>query len=188
MLIYDIEIKNMVPAPYTIKRPDLVYCDGWEDYENMGISVICAFDTETQRTRVFMNDNFDEFVDLAARHEHIIGWNSKRFDDIVCDAFGIDVQTTYDLREKFLEAFDYHPDTVVLGLSLDTVAKANNLPRKIGHGSEAPMLWQKNCIGQLVDYCINDVHVTYSLFERSQGGPLYHPIASRFARLATIGD
>ena len=187
MLIYDIEIKTAVPTPGTMKRPDIVYCDGWDDYANMGISVICAYDTERQRTRVFMDDNFDEFVDLAARHEHIIGWNSKRFDDIVCDVFGIDVQTTYDLREKFLETFGDDPDTHVPGLSLDTVAKANNLPRKIGHGSDAPMLWQKRCLGQLIDYCINDVHVTYSLFERSQGGPLYHPTYPITACLPTIG-
>ena len=46
-IIYDCEIIRCIPPRDGIRNDDLAYCDGWHDYEGMGISVIGAYDYVT---------------------------------------------------------------------------------------------------------------------------------------------
>jgi hypothetical protein len=171
-LIYDIEIAFAVPPKNSEDMlSGIIYCQGWHDHANMGISVICTFDYATQRFRVFLEDNMNEFLALA-RERLMVGFNSIPFDDAVINAvYGDRYQplASYDiLRETWIAAglgpdFEYPSHA---GYSLDAIAHANHFSGKSGHGALAPVQWQRGEIGSVIDYCLQDVAITKRLFDK----------------------
>ncbi len=170
MLIYDCEIIKAMPAEDDTIIEGTEYCKGWRDFENMGVSVICAYDYVEERYRVFMLDNFDEFVELVAHRGLLIGFNNIAFDNQLCLANGIDVSKTepYDVLIEIWkgaglgEQFQ-HPSH--LGYGLGACCLANFGTTKSGSGALAPILWQQGKLGKVVDYCLNDVKLTKQLVD-----------------------
>ena len=170
MLVYDCEIKNMICGRNEIPEQGLQYCGGWSDFSGMGISVICAYDYDADRYRVFMDDNINQFAALVAKHDYVIGYNNISFDDKLVAAHGVTVkpEQSYDLLVELWKAAKVYdmPFKNRAGFKLDDVAHANNVSRKTGNGILAPKLYQRGNIGELVDYCINDVVMTKTLVDR----------------------
>ena len=169
-LIYDCEIINCVPSRDGDDDDSYSYCKGWNDKVGMGISVICAYDYLTEMPRILLRDNFAEFAALVKEREHIIGFNSRYFDDELCRANGIEVTTTYDILVEVRRATG-QPDEYVRGqsrsgYSLNNLVRANCGVTKSGDGAQAPQLWQDGKIGSVVDYCLRDVMLTKRLLDR----------------------
>ena len=81
-VIYDLEIIRAIPGGGD-KEPrieGIEYCEGWEDYANMGISCLCAYDYHEGRYRVFTERNQGEWMKLFANRDIVVGFNSARFD------------------------------------------------------------------------------------------------------------
>ena len=182
-LIYDLEIKRCIPGAQ-ILIPDFIpdFCDGWTDFAGMGISCIGVYDFVTDSYRVFTTtriknedgtltdfDNFDQFAQLAASREVIIGWNTTYFDDWLLREYDIPVTTHYDLLKELRLATGQTPHFVPgvspSGFGLDEFAQANCGVGKAAPGSLAPQLFQTGRIGELCDYCLNDVRLTKLLLE-----------------------
>lgn len=170
VVVYDAEIiKCIPPKKGEVKSPDLEYCDGWRDFENMGISCICAYDSFEKRYRVFLKDNFPIFQALIDNSDLLVGFNNIPFDNNLLRANGIHINDDkcYDLlREQWRAAglgdeFRY-PSHV--GFSLDATAKANLQEAKTGSGALAPIQWQRGNYGDVIDYCLMDVTLTSRLF------------------------
>lgn len=173
-LIYDCEILKCIPGG--VFRSGIEYCSGWDDYSNMGISVIAAWiswDSESQGIRVFTPSiepaataKFQQLVNSA---ELIVGFNSQRFGDRLCAANGIKITTGYDLLLEVWEAAgmprEYVPGVTRAGYNLGSLARANLGIDKTGSGALAPELWQKGHHADVIQYCINDVWITKALFE-----------------------
>lgn len=160
-MIYDCEIIKGILARGETAVPGIEYCAGWDDHANMGISVICAYDYVDGRYRVFCEDGFSDFVDLARVRSPVIGFNSLRFDDKLCVANELDVATEYDLLvEVWRAAGRFSPS------GLDALAKANSVGAKTGHGALAPVLWQQGQYGKVIDYCLDDIRLTKGLVDR----------------------
>jgi hypothetical protein len=120
MVIYDIEIANAMPPRDGILQAGINYCKGWQDYDNVGISVICAYDYTEDRYRVFCGDNLESFSLLINNCEILVGFNNKAFDDRVLSANGITLPTgvkSYDLLQECWRAsgidihLPFHPTT-----------------------------------------------------------------------------
>ena len=109
MLVYDIEIVKAILKKDEQIVEGIEYCEGFHDHENCGISVICAHDWETDRYRVFTQENFNEFEQLA-RDRTVAGFNSLAFDDKVCEANSIQVYTEYDLLVECWKADKLAPE------------------------------------------------------------------------------
>ena len=171
MIIYDCEIIKAVPQRNEERLSDIEYCDGWDDVENMGISVICAYDYETERYRTFLEDNSKEFQALVDDADLVIGFNSLKFDNTLCRAHGLSVpdEKSYDLLVEIWKGaglgpkFEY-PSHV--GFGLDVCSKANFGTEKTHHGALAPVDWQRGNYGVVIDYCLNDVKLTKDLIDR----------------------
>lgn len=174
MIIYDCEIVKAIQGKIVEneKRIEgIEYCEGWRDFENMGISIIGAYDYETGRYRVFAKGNFDEFQGLVDSTNLVIGFNSLTFDNPLCAANGIHIhgKESYDLLVEIWKAagledqFKYPSHA---GFSLDACAQANFGLGKTGHGALAPIDWQRGNIGRVVDYCLNDVYLTKLLVDQ----------------------
>lgn len=184
-LVYDLEIRNAIPdgKPFI---PGIKYCRGWNDKKGMGISVICAYDLLTQSSHVYLRDNFQDFYDLATTRAHIIGYNSKTFDDLVAKAQLIPVMTTYDLFRECRKAAGHNPDGRTAGYGLDNMSKANYLPCKSMKGAEAPIAWQQGKHGKVIDYCMGDVMNTYQILCRGLRGNLIDPTTGELLQLRTL--
>ena len=53
-IVYDTEIKKGILGKNEQAIPNIEYCAGWRDFENMGISCLCAHDLAADRIQVFM--------------------------------------------------------------------------------------------------------------------------------------
>jgi len=185
MIVYDIEIINAIPPKNGGERVAGVrYCDGWHDLFNMGISVICAYDSKEDEYRVFLQDNFDQFQRLVERDMLVAGFNSISFDDRVCRDNGIYVDTRFDLLRATYSALGLDPwpseyTEEYKGRSLDAMARANGLNPKTGSGALAPVLWQQGKLGTVIDYCLHDVEITRCLLDRIDiNGCLIDPVTA----------
>ena len=171
MIVYDIEVEKAIPPHNDEDRLEgIEYCEGWHDHENMGVAVIGAYDVARDRYRVFTKGNFDSFEELITGRT-VVGFNSVNFDDMVCRASGIAVLTRYDLLLEVWNACglgsEYKRHTHG-GYGLDALARANNVGGKTGRGDLAPVDWQRGRYGKVIDYCLQDVRLTYRLIHRVQ--------------------
>ncbi len=163
-LFYDCEIKNLIEPWEGYKS-----CKGWQDFKGMGIAVIGTFSLE-KGYYCFFDSELKDFENFAQSFEQVVGFNSINFDDRLLLANGVRIQTNYDLLEKVRYASG-QPRKYVRGLtragySLEALAKANLRFAKTGSGALAPKLWQEGRIGQVIDYCLNDVKILVHLFKK----------------------
>jgi hypothetical protein len=188
VIIYDCEIVNAIPPRDGAKLDGIVYTEGWGDHAHMGISVIGVYDYLEERSRVFCQDNAAEFERLWKARELCVGYNNIPFDNALIDETEgwccPPDDRCYDiLREIWAAAglgprFDFRTHG---GYSLDALCKANFGRSKSGNGAFAPVLWQQGKIGEVIDYCLNDVvGLTKPLFDAVLAGtPLKNPTGGK---------
>jgi len=177
-IIYDCEIVNAIPNKDGSQMEHIQYCGGWKDFGNMGISVIGVYDYVEDRARVFCEDNFAEFSTLFHARELAVGFNNIPFDDKLIEATAgltafCQKTTRYDLLREVWVAAGLGPDFNFKthgGFGLDAVCEANFGTKKSGSGAFAPVLWQQGKIGEVIDYCLNDVRLTKQLFDAVMRG------------------
>lgn len=170
--VRDLYGKNIVVYDLEIKKTIEQCSKGWASYDEMGISVGCAFDYRDMRYRVFMDDNMGELVRrLNEQNTLVVAFNHINFDNKLIRATpGLPVLlpdvslNNYDMmaisKKGAGSNTPFHK-----GFKLDDHLKACNLSTKTGDGANAPIMWQAGKIGETVDYCLNDVAVERSLFE-----------------------
>lgn len=197
-LIYDIEIIKAIPSKQGALEPGVEYCAGWHDHQNMGVSVIGCYDYAEERYRVFCSDNHLAFFALALERSPLVGFNSIPFDNaVLIAAYPQHDHVLHDeppgrcydlLREIWLAAglgptFVYPSHT---GYGLDAVCEKNFGVGKTGNGALAPVLWQRGRIGEVIDYCLNDVRLTKFLFDAViSGAEIISPVDGSALKLRT---
>jgi hypothetical protein len=167
-VVYDIEIARCIPDRNSARSPDLEYCAGWEDHAHMGIAVLCAFDTRAQQPRVFLQDNLEAFGQLIEGRV-VAGFNNEGFDNKLLTANAITVGRSFDLlcaaREAVGEPRQYVYGKTLGGRKLEDFAQANLGIGKSMSGSLAPVDWQRDRRGGVIDYCMRDVFITLQLLQ-----------------------
>lgn len=181
MLIYDIEIENAILGRGEVSRSGIKYCSGFNDFANMGITVIGVYDCAIERSRIFLKDNLDEFEKIFRASDCNVGFNNHRFDNrlLIANKITMPVGKTYDILEEIWRglglSMTYRWETHG-GLSLDEFAYANFKIKKNGKGANAPIDWQEGRKGKVIDYCLSDVEITRRLLNRIiNKGSLKHP-------------
>lgn len=156
-LFYDCEIINPIRSG-----------SDWRNYSYLGISVIGAYASwlpKGDRLQAFTADRFDEFQILASDADEVVGFNSIEFDDQLCLAHGIHVQTTYDLmREVRRAAGEPTSGPCTPGYNLARLSEVNLGRKKTGLGSQVPDLWATGEYQQVINYCLNDVELLRLLY------------------------
>lgn len=202
ILIYDCEIIRCLPSAKKKTDSKLIYCQGWNDFHNMGISVIAFqilenINDHQSPIQSFANFNhlipykFTEFVKLSKECYWIIGFNSKEFDDKLLKVNGIKIKTNYDLlaeiRRSAYGSPDWEKQPKHWNYTLDLIAKANSMA-KTGSGDLAPQLWQQGQYQKVIDYCMNDVRLTTQLLRLGLLGKLIDPNTGQFLTLRPLSD
>lgn len=169
MIVYDIEIEKCIPDRRAQPDPSLRYCAGWNDHANMGIAVLCAFDTRDEMPHVYCADNLGAFRELIDG-QLVAGFNNRGFDDKLLAANGITVGRSWDLcyamRKACGEPETFTPGVTKGGRRLDDICRANLPVTKSMHGELAPVEWQRGRIGGVIDYCMRDVMLTLTLIRK----------------------
>lgn len=181
ILIYDCEIIKAIRDPKKVDLAHIDYCNGWEDYENMGISVIGVNFISEEVDEVFnhnVNNNYDlaipGFQPVLEATDILVGFNNQSFDDKLLKANGFVIPehvVNYDLLVEIWEGVGLGREFVYpthAGFGLDAICKANGLGEKSGDGANAAVLWQKGKHQEVIDYCENDIKLTRKLFELIQ--------------------
>lgn len=165
--------KNIVVYDLEIKKPINECSKGWVSYDEMGISVGCLFDYRINRYRVFMDDNIHELVDRLNEPETVIvAFNHIAFDNKLLRGSGLPLKEDFLLRNYDILLVSKEGAGVgnrfVKGFKLDDHLSTLGLPMKTGNGELAPIWYKEGKIGQVIDYCLNDVIQEKNLFEYMQ--------------------
>lgn len=160
IVVYDLEIKNEIDGKKIT----------WADFDKMGISVGCAFDYREMRFRVFLDDNINDLVNrLNEPDTLIVAFNHISFDNnLLRKNASVKLNIDENLRnydmllesKKAVKAGKFDK-----GFKLDDHLQTMNLKMKTANGAMAPIWYSQGKIGQVVDYCLNDVTVEKALFE-----------------------
>jgi len=219
LLIYDCEIIKCIHQEWdkNPKNPKLDYCKGWEDFENMGISVIGTFNTRDNEYIAFIEnslydewfdtDNLSVFKDKKYKVKSLynfqkylneatvlVGFNNQKFDDNLIKANGFTIPTTtlnYDLLAESWESMGMSREFIYpthAGYSLDRFCEVNGLGRKTSSGELAPVDWQKGNYIPVIDYCINDIVLTKKLMSTIMSNNGWIKIPKEKTRLKTIQE
>lgn len=175
MLIYDCEIKKLIPKKGEPREEGYEYCNGWGDHAGMGISVISVYDYKDGFPRVFMEDNFHELFEMMEKADIIAGFNSKHFDNKLVAAHGYVVpdEKTFDLYLEIKEAAGAHK--YAKGYNLDNCCAVNLGYQKSGDGELAPKLWQQGKTGTVVNYALRDIILSQKLLSLCMKQPILDP-------------
>ncbi len=185
-LVYDCEISRLIPISETEQISGYQYCNGWTDFENMGIAVIGICDIDSEELVAYTENGIlgtrpiNDLVGLLGEfYYQIWGLNSRRFDDKLMMANDLyDLQTDHDLLDLIrLSAFgstSWRDTPKSYRYDLGAIAQANGMA-KSGSGELAPKLWQDGKHQEVIDYCLNDCLVTARLIKLIERGELIDP-------------
>jgi DEAD/DEAH box helicase domain-containing protein len=176
-----------------------IYCSGWRDFKNMGISVIaCHLQGFNQFKDGFYNfanlNNYipfacQTFQDILAYKPLLIGFNSHNFDDALLRANNIIVNSNYDVLEEIRMAGygsrQWKKQPPGWSYDLDAIARANGM-KKTGRSELAPRLWQQGERQKVSDYCLNDVFLTVNILKLGQEGKLIDPNTGKYLKLRSL--
>lgn len=187
--IYDLEIAKAIPPKNEADRiPGIEYCEGWEDFRNMGIScwALCLFDSisgqisepiaGTDPAKLLKELNSAD-IDLGGIP--LAGFNSRKFDDKLMAAHGYRCHTDFDILEEILDSaemkgVEYWNFTPPRSYSLGKIAKANGYEKTLS-GELAPIEWQQGNHQKVIDYCKNDVLIEARIMRLFLRGQLLDP-------------
>lgn len=147
-LVFDLETKELAPPNNSI-----------ESLSQLGVSVACAWDSQSNKMLTFFEDQMDEFVELL-QQRLVIGYNIRRFD--------LPVMTGYGLKLSKLDVLDLM-DEVERGLNrrwikLEYVAQGTLGEGKSADGKIAVEWYKQGKMKELAEYCARDVEVTHDIF------------------------
>jgi hypothetical protein len=179
MIVIDAEIKKGILNKKEMPLEGIEYCDGWRDFANMGVSVVCTYDIHTHLTRTFLEEDFDE-LRLYLGDQPTAGFNTRRFDLPLLEHHGITVNQArhLDVLERIWVTLGLDPDNFDWrthgGWSLDAIMTATFGLAKSGHGAMAPVWWQQGRKGRVIDYCGRDVWLEGKLVSHILEGKRVH--------------
>lgn len=207
ILFLDAEIRREVLLPGQDPIPGIEYCRGFDDFAAMGIACVAVIEVrlwpmeethgptvEMRGARVFCSDNLHALQVFLNSHIGVVTFNGTRFDVPLLAANGVQVDRRMnhmDLAQMVWRAAGIDDGDRPRGLGLNDLCRANFLPGKSGLGAEAPRHWQRGNIGQVIDYCLNDVILLVRLFELARHwGQLRDPrvVVEDMSRTIYLGD
>lgn len=165
LIAFDAELATPIILPQDHPDPDLpgiAYATGFDDFDNMRIAVLCALEIRGSRPpQVFQEDNLKDFSRLIRPSVTLISFNGYGFDaPLLQRRYGIHIPARfhYDLLAEWKRVTGKR-------VSLDHLAKANDLPGKNGEGVRAPWDWNAGQCGRVINYCFNDCFLLARLME-----------------------
>lgn len=150
-IIFDIETKNTFDDVQS------------RDPADLDISVVCLFDSESGEYLSFLEDQFEDMWPYFQDADLLVTYNGNHFDIPVLQPhapFDLSTIAHVDIFEKVREVTGKK-------LPLNGIAEATLGISKSGHGLDAIAWWNAGEIQKIIDYCIQDVKVTESVYNHA---------------------
>lgn len=164
--------KNIVV--FDIETKDAFSDVGGKDFfEKLQVSVVGAYDYETDEFSVFEEKGLSRLADRLSRKPLLVGFNSRRFDTPILQKY-----IPFDLKKlPQMDILEEIARTLGHRVALDSIARATLGEGKTGSGLLAIKLWREGRLAELKDYCLSDVKITRNIYEygASHGELFYVP-------------
>lgn len=134
---------------------------GWHRADLMLVSCAVLYDSEKQVYHEYLEKDMPRFIEHLQQYERVVGFNIKRFDYKVLSGYSdFDFWSlpTLDILEEIHKQLGYR-------LSLDHLARVTLNSQKSADGLQALRWWKEGKIREIIDYCRQDVRVTWELFQ-----------------------
>ncbi len=145
---------------------------GWHQAHRMGVSVGVVYDSEINGCVTYLEHEMDRLVKHLQSFELVVGFNNKRFDNMVLSAYtGIDLNSlpALDLLEETHNYLGYR-------VSLNSLAEHTLGKAKTADGLQALQWYKEGRIDLIQQYCRSDVEITRDL--------LFHALEQGFLLFA----
>lgn len=174
ILIFDAEISTPIVTEAKLQEEcNVPFARGFDDFENMRISVLCAFplslclelrdaDKLYEQGTWFHPETLGNAEYYFSQFDHHVGFNSISFDVPLLRANGVMIEAAkqYDILVEYKRATGKRCKMADLAAAnLDGLNKS-------GHGSSAPYDWIAGRKEEVTRYCAQDVLVTALLLEK----------------------
>jgi len=148
-VVFDIETKNFFQD---VSKRDPALLD---------ISVVCTYNSVTDKYESFLEKDLSKLWPMIESTDALIGYNSDYFDiPLLNKYYHGDL-----INKKSIDLMKTIQNSLGRRIGLDAVIQATLGLKKTAHGSQAMEWWKQGEIQKVIDYCIQDVKVTRSLYE-----------------------
>ena len=131
---------------------------GWENAEDMRVSVACAFDSA--EWYFYQEHTIGDLIAQIRKAALVIGFNIRRFDYKVLSRYtDLDFEQipTFDMLNEIYQQLGHR-------VNLDNLARATLSTGKTGDGLDAIQWWREGRTEELREYCQQDVEITRKVF------------------------
>ena len=132
---------------------------GWHRADNMGLALAVVYDSRLGDFITYLEDEAERLVEHLAGSELVVGFNNRRFDNLVLSAYSsIDLNRlpTLDLLEEVHNALGYR-------ISLNGLAEHTLGVKKTADGLQSLRWYKEGRIDLIRHYCRQDVEITRDL-------------------------
>jgi DEAD/DEAH box helicase domain-containing protein len=137
---------------------------GWKNLPAMKVACVVVYDVDLQKYFVYGENDSDDCVRHLRASSLVIGFNSIGFD------YGV-LQGSTAFRLESLPTLDLMADIqkrIQTRLSLSHLAQKNLGADKSADGLQSVQWWREGKKAQVVEYCKQDVKLTYDLWRMGQ--------------------
>ena len=134
---------------------------GWDRIRDMHLSVGVTYSVVNGVYRVYHEVDVDRLITDLRSADLVVGYNVKRFDYEVLRAYTDDPLSdlpTVDMLVDLYRALGWRP-------KLDDIAAATIGSGKSANGVQAVQWFREGRIDEVIDYCRQDVEVTWKVYE-----------------------
>ena len=151
-LVFDLETKYLAQE-----------VGGWSNIDKLGLAAAVLLHVETGEAHRFVEQDASDLIDRLLIADRIVGFNLIRFDYEVLRPYGLLV--TPDMIHRTIDLLDHIYQNLGFRLSLDNLAEATLNVRKSANGLKSVEWYREGKLDQVLEYCEQDVRVTYNLWE-----------------------
>lgn len=159
---------------------------GWRNCHRMGVSIGVVYDSELNEFVSYTEAEIGRLIDHLQAASLVIGFNNKRFDNLVLSAYtqnDLHALPSLDLLEEVQSYLGYR-------LSLNRLAEVTLGVKKSADGLQALKWYKEGRLDLIQKYCKKDVQITRDLllFGLEQGHLLFTNKAGHKVRLPLALD
>jgi len=135
---------------------------GWDHIPNMGMSVAVTYCVERDEFTAYTEREVQALIAALNAARLVIGYNVLRFDYAVLRGYSFmpvrEDKPTVDLMIPLYQTLGFRP-------RLEDLAAATLGIGKLGDGLDAVQWFREGNLEKLIEYCKQDVQVTYDLYK-----------------------
>ncbi len=136
---------------------------GWANVQQMGFAAGVTFQIETNTFQHFTEANVGELLQTLFDADAIIGFNLIRFDYQVLVPYGLQVGSV--LHNKSVDMLQSIYSSLSFRIGLGNLAEATLGEGKSADGIRSVQWFRQGDIKKVLDYCEQDVNVTYRIWK-----------------------